>query len=129
MRFKKKRPEPRGEEIKLGDPGPPSPADLARMYVGLYLVEMAGRGETRRMLRQSEALPVPEHYHHDTPAFSCVIDYLKERAGLEPVIHPEPNEGMFEMSSGGRGIKVHVRTGDGNPERTLEVRMVYGCQE
>ena len=117
--WKRKNEGLKGVEIILDGKIPP--VDPAYAYVMFYVLEMAERGETERVLRSSEPLPIPERFQGQLPSFPDVATHMREQAGIAA----DFDEGTIEMSVAGRGVDVHVRDRVSGDDRTFLFHMQY----
>lgn len=93
-------------------------------YVNLILYQMFHDGTDRRLLQESEALPIISEFGGDIqpPSFEAVVNRLKVMARLNPVKYPKPTDGSLQIWIGGHECRVLCRFDDGADSR-CEIRM------
>jgi hypothetical protein len=93
-------------------------------YVNLILYQMFQEEKERRILRQSETLPIISEFGDDLqpPSLEAVVNRLKVMAGLNPVKYTDPTDGSLQVWIGGHECRVLCRFDDGADSR-CEIRM------
>lgn len=93
-------------------------------YVNLVLYQMFHGGPDRRVLRESEPLPIISEFGDDLqpPPLDAVVNRLKVMFRLNPVKYPEPTDGSLQVWIGGCECRVSCRFDDASDNR-CEIKM------